>query len=195
MNKFLFWAITIVVSLLLCIMVYFVGYSYLTSDQYVPMENMEEDTEGTEEFMKLEDFLNALKNSETEEQVNVLFEKMPLEMRLVQARAFLTMLFCMIVPMVLVIFIGWLFKDKKKIDFGVLELDPSDKKVNIVRISLYILLLMVAFLASQVYPVTYLLGWVVTLLWLGYVFLLMVWTLNIMYAFRDRRQQNKIGRS
>lgn len=192
MNKYLFWLLTMVVSLILCVMVYFAGYSYLTSDQYVPMEGL---TEDTDEYMELDEFFEALKNSQTEEEVNALVDKMPLEIRLVQARAFLVGLFCMIVSMVLVVFIGWLFKDEKKVDFSVLELDPSDKKINIVRISLYILLLMVAFISSQAYPITYLLGWGVTLLWVGYVFILMVWILNIIYSFRNRRQQKKLGRS
>jgi hypothetical protein len=191
MNKYLFWVLTLVVSLILCVMVYYTGNSYLTSEQYVPLPKESIPQDG--EYLELDEFFEGIENIQTEEEANDLMEKMPIEMRIVQAKAFLVVIFCMIMSMALILFVAFVIKDSK-IDFSVLPLDSSDKKINVVRISLYIVLLMVAFTSSTKYPPAFLPGWGLAVLWLGYIFMIIVWILNILYAFKERKQQKKLGR-
>jgi hypothetical protein len=156
----------------------------------LPKESIPQDGE---EYLELDEFFNGLQNSQTEEDVNALMEKMPFEMRMVQAKAFLVVVFCMIISMVLILFVGLVIKDKK-LDFSILMLDSSEKKINIVRISLYIVMLMVAFTASTKYPAAFLPGWGLAVLWLVYIFMLIVWTINILYALKKRKLQKRLGK-
>ena len=183
MNKFLFWVLTLVFSLILIFAVDYIGITYLIGDKYVPSEGVYEYTQ-SDDLITLEDFREKINSNE---KIDIQeFEKMPIEIQIQQAKAFflriIVMIFCVLFSFVLV----WPIKGKR-IEFDVMLLDNSKKKTNMVRISLYVIVIMTAFFSSQNYPANYLLGWVQTLLVVIALLVFIVWILNIIYAFAVRR--------
>lgn len=165
MNKYLFWILTIILTLILIFMIGYTGtLAYIQSDEYVePGETIEE---------------------------------IPLEMQIAWASSVLVGLISMVLCTFFAIMIGWVIKGKR-IELNVLMYDNSERKINAVRISFYVITIMAAFTASQAYPVTLWAGWVMVLLWIAAMLTLAIWTLNIIYAFAQRRalKGKKIKRS
>jgi uncharacterized membrane protein len=69
-----------------------------------------------------------------------------------------------------------------------MALNSDERGINMARIALYVTVIMATYLNSQKYPITYALGWVSTVLWAISFLVIMVWILNIVYAFKKRRQ-------
>lgn len=192
MNKYIFWILTLVLALVLVFLVGYIGTAYLFSDKYVPNE-MYEEVNG-DEFITLDEFKAIIEKGETIE--NVEFADIPFELQMVQAKSFITRIVVMVISLFLTIAVGFIIKGKR-IEFDVLMLDSSNKKINGVRIALYVIIIMVAFMSSQTYPILYLLGWAQILILILSLLVLTVWILNILYALAERRalKGNKIKRS
>ncbi|MCK5129178.1 MAG: hypothetical protein KAQ68_04970 [Clostridiales bacterium] len=176
MNKYIFWIITLAFSLLLLFMIENIGATYLLGDHYEkPTQEYEE------EYLTIEEFKVKLGN---EESIDV--ENLPFEIQLLSAKAFLTRIIVMIFALITTVAVAIIIKGKR-VEFNVMMLDNSERKINIFRITMYIFVLIVAFLTSQTYPSVFLLGWVLTLLWIVNLLLFVVWMLNIVYAIKENR--------
>ena len=183
MNKILFIVITLLVFITLIFLGDYVGGSYLLSDQYVTNEALYENIED-ENIVSLDDYIEKTKNGEGVIVDN--FNDYPIEIQLLQVKSFIIRVFIVIITIILMIISIFIIKSNR-IEFTVLMLDNSERGINMVRIALYVVIIMVAFTASQTYPLTYFLGWTMSLMWIITLLVIMIWILNIIYAIKDRK--------
>lgn len=186
MNKLLFLVLTLLCFIILMFVSDYVSASYLLSDSYVPKENRQvsEDDSYAANTMPLEEYREKIKNGEDPGIETP--EEMPIEIQLLQANSFLLRIFIFVLSVLLSIFGAFVIKSRR-IEFSVMALNSDERVVNTVRIVLYVMVAMIAYMLSQKFPFNYLLGWVPTVLWVICLIAIMIWILNIIYAFKERR--------
>ena len=187
MNKLFFILITIALFLGLMFATDYISVTYLLSDDYVPKNQYDEQEvqQYMEDAMPLEEFREKTASGQ---EIDIQSpEEMPIEIQIAQFYSYLLRIFIFVVTLILSFFAAFIIKDKN-IDFTVMALDSDERGINMARISLYMTIVMATYFSAQKYPFTYLLGWVSTLLWALTFLVIMIWILNIIYAFKKRRQ-------
>lgn len=187
MNKLLFLIITVLLFIILMFVSDYVAASYLLSDYYVPREDIEQtqDDEYLENAMPLDEYKQMIKNGEDPGIETP--EQMPIDIQLLQAKSFLLRIFIFAMAIILSIFGAFIIKSTR-IEFSYMALNSAERAINTTRIVLYVSIAMGAYTLSQRYPFTYLLGWASTALWVMALLAIMIWVLNIIYAFKERRR-------
>ena len=187
MNKVLFLLITLALFLGLMFATDYISVTYLLSDSYVPRNNYNE--EEMQEYlgntMSLDEFRE--KTAAGEEIDIESPEEMPIEIQMAQFYSYLLRIFIFVMTLILSFFAAFIIKEKT-IDFTVMALNSDERGINMARIALYVTVIMATYLSAQKYPFTYPLGWVSTVLWALVFLATMIWILNIVYAFKKRRQ-------
>ena len=186
MNKVLFLVLTVVSLIILMYVSDYVSASYLLSDKYVPQENFAETQEDSffENAMPLDEYKQKIKNGEDPGIESP--EQMPIEIQLLQAKSFILRIFIFVLSIILSVFGAFVIKSRR-VEFSYMAMDSSERAVNTTRIILYVVIAMTAYMMSQRYPFTYLLGWVSTVIWVINLLAIMIWVLNVIYAFKERR--------
>lgn len=186
MNKLLFLTLTTLCLIILIVASSVVESNYIVSDYYIPndMFQSEDGVEVDSAAMPLKEYLEYVDKGIDPEFED--FTEYPLEFQLVEAKSALLRIFSFIIILTLSIFAGFLIKDNR-IDFSVLALDSNEKGINMARIAMYVSIIMTVFITSQSYPFNYIVGWIPTVLWIISLLAIMVWILNIIYAFKERK--------
>ena len=187
MNKLFFLLITLALFLGLMFATDYISVTYLLSDNYVPKNNYNE--EEMQEYMKdampLEEFREK---SAAGEEIDIQSpEEMPIEIQMAQFYSYFLRIAIFVVTLILSFFAAFIIKDSQ-VDFSVMALNSDERGINMARIALYVSVIMATYVSAQKYPFTYLLGWVSTVLWALTFLVIMIWILNIIYAFKKRRQ-------
>lgn len=187
MNKTLFLVLTVISLILLMFVSDYTSASYLLSDNYIPQVKTEEDTddEYINNAMPLEEYKQKIKNGEDPGIDDP--AEMPIEIQLIQANSFMLRIFIFVLSVVLSIFAAIIIKSRR-IEFSVMALNSDERAINMVRIGLYVVVAMSAYLNSQKYPFTFVMGWVTTLLWMINMLAIMIWIFCIIYAFKERKK-------
>ena len=188
MKKILFLVLTLLSLIILNIVSDFVDTKYLLSDFYTSQFNIEEGTqdEFSNNTMPLDEYLDMIKNGEDPGLEDP--SQFPLDIQYLNIRSFILRIFIFIITLALTGFAAFAMKSDR-VDFAVLALDSSERGVNMVRISMYIISFMAAVLNAQKYPLVFLWGWIPTVLWAVNLIAITIWVLNIIYAFKERRAQ------
>ncbi len=181
MNKLLFLVLTLIILIVGMYVFDMIAGQYLLTDYYVPLDVsvIEDDIS-----MPLDEYLEYVKNGEDPGIESI--DELPWDIKMINFKSMTFRIFIFVVSVLLSIFGGFVLKGNR-IDFSLLQLDPTYKKINMVRIAMYVSAVMAMIMTSRKYASAFLIGWLYPVIWLIILGVLIVWTLNIIYAIKENR--------
>ncbi len=186
MNKYLFWILTLVLTLVLVFAANSIELNYLLSDKYIETEMAIESYK--DGHLSINEFKEKVENGDTIDQENY-----PYEFIVASASSFLMRTIMIVVVALISLAVRIIIKGKK-IRFSVLIPDVSNKRINTVRIVFYILAIISIYFSFNTYPTNFMMGWVHVLLVLVSWIVGIVWVLNISYSIIENRE-NKMKKT
>ena len=183
MNKYVFWVLTLLFSLVLLFGNDYINATYLLSDKYVETDMVKNSY--NQGYMSIAEYKESISNADVIE-----VENQPIEFQVLYFKYYVTGIVIIVFLLLITVALEIIIKSKR-IKLDVFKFNGDEKKMNILRIILYMLTIMTSTMTFNIYPLNYFLGWVQTFIWIITWFLVIAWALNIIYAIRDNRLTRK----
>ncbi len=191
MNKVVFLILTFVILIVSILVSDYTSINYLMGDYYVASQEIYENEQDQylSDALTLDEYKEKIKKEEPLGIEDV--SQLPIEIRIIQTESFLLRVLVFGMLVILIIFSTFVIKSKK-IKFSVMTFDSKETILNIIKISLYLMIVITAYMNSRFYPNNFLLGWSVPFMWGISMLAIVIWALNIIVALKEiRRNKSK----